>query len=102
MQLIQIVGPCAALLRRMLWVSVLAQFRDAREGLSLAICFTFASSSAVLNDGNEHMRLLQANAAGSPRSGYSTSGLASPPSRGSSQSRRLYLAGRARAKACSA
>ena len=45
------------------------------------------------------MRLLHANAAGWPRSGYSTSALGKLPSRGSSHSSRLYIAGKARAKA---
>jgi hypothetical protein len=65
------------------------QFNDARDGLSFAICFTVACSSSALNEGNEQMRLLQANAAGSPRSGYSTSGLGNLPSRRSSHSSRL-------------
>src|SRR5258708_23521812 len=78
------------------------QFSDARDGLTFAICFTVAWSSSALNDGNEQIRLLQANAAGSPRSGYSTSGLGNLPSRQSSHSRRLYRAGKARARACRA
>ena len=41
------------------------------------------------------MWLPHANAAGSPRSGYSTSALGNLPSRGSSHSSRLYLAGKA-------
>jgi hypothetical protein len=65
------------------------QFEAARDGFSFAICFTVAASSSASNDGYEQIRLLQANAAGSPRSGYSTSGLGSLPSRGSSHSRRL-------------
>src|SRR5258708_24552010 len=65
------------------------QFSAAREGFSFAICFTLARSSSAVKDGNEQMRLLQANAAGSPRSGYSTSGLGSLPSRRSSHSSRL-------------
>src|SRR5882672_12158266 len=78
------------------------QFSDARDGLNFAICFTAAWSSSALNDGNEQIRLLQANAAGSPRSGYSTSGLGNLPSRRSNHSSRLYLAGRARAMTCKA
>ena len=64
-------------------------FRYPRTGFSLAICATVARNSSALNEGNEQMRLLQANAAGSPRSGYSTSGFGSLPSRRSSHSRRL-------------
>ena len=60
-----------------------------RTGFSFAICATVAFNSSALKEGNEQMRLLQANAAGSPRSGYSTSGLGSLPSRRSSHSRRL-------------
>src|SRR6267142_1867445 len=78
------------------------QFSDARDGLTFAICFTVAWSSSALNDGNEQIRLLQANAAGSPRSGYSTSGLGNLPSRRSNHSIRLYLAAKARADACKA
>jgi hypothetical protein len=65
------------------------QFSAARDGFSFAICCTVARSSSALKDGYEQIRLLQANAAGSPRSGYSTSGLGSLPSRRSSHSRRL-------------
>ncbi len=66
-----------------------SQFCAARAGFSRAICATFAFSSSASKAGNEQMRLLQANAAGSPRSGYSTSGLGSLPSRRSSHSSRL-------------
>jgi hypothetical protein len=65
------------------------QFSAARVGFSFAICFTVACNSSAVKEGNEQMRLLQAKAAGSPRSGYSTSGLGNLPSRRSSHSRRL-------------
>src|ERR1700710_2131852 len=66
-------APFLALQRRL-------QLEAARDGFSFAICLTVAASSSALNDGYEQIRLLQANAAGSPRSGYSTSGLGNLPS----------------------